>query len=241
MRIAIISDIHGNLPALINVLDDIQAREIQQVYCLGDLTDFAPWPNECIHLIKTLNIPCIQGNHDQWIAEDSAIVSLAHHSPEEARAREIAINHSKAIVTGDNKIFLGELPFQIRLDYRIGNKHWQILLVHAHPDSNNQHLYEDEPDETFALLLEREQADALIMGHTHYSFIKAIDSKWAINCGSVGRSKETNRDASYLIIEICKDRIVPEIIQLDFNKSSVRNAIKDSDIPDFYADFWDAK
>lgn len=241
MRIAIISDIHGNLPALINVLDDIQAREIQQVYCLGDLTDFAPWPNECIHLIKTLNIPCIQGNHDQWIAEDSVVVSLAHHSPEEARVREIAINHSKAIVTGDNKIFLGELPFQIRLDYRIGNKHWQILLVHAHPDSNNQHLYEDEPDETFAFLLEREQADALVMGHTHYSFIKAIDSKWAINCGSVGRSKEANRDASYLIIEICKDRIVPEIIQLDFNKSSVRNAIKNSDIPDFYADFWDAK
>lgn len=64
MNIAVISDIHGNLPALQAVLRDITSRQIDRIYCLGDLVNFAPWPNEVIELIRAENIPTLCGNHD---------------------------------------------------------------------------------------------------------------------------------------------------------------------------------
>ncbi|MEI7489572.1 MAG: metallophosphoesterase family protein, partial [Chryseobacterium sp.] len=67
MQIAIFSDVHGNLPALEVVLNDIEERGIDQKFCLGDLVDFAPWGNKVIEKIKSLNIPCLMGNHDERI------------------------------------------------------------------------------------------------------------------------------------------------------------------------------
>lgn len=75
------------------------------------------------------------------------------------------------------------------------------------------------------------------MGHTHLPFIKDIGKKWAINTGSVGRSKKMCKDATYLLVELHEDRIHVEIIQVPFDIIAVAHEIKASDIPDFYADF----
>lgn len=74
INIAVISDIHGNLIALNEVLNDIQGKKIDQIYCLGDLVDFAPWGNEVIEMIRSSGIPCILGNHDERIAYDQPII-----------------------------------------------------------------------------------------------------------------------------------------------------------------------
>ncbi|HVS97763.1 MAG TPA: metallophosphoesterase, partial [Puia sp.] len=67
MRIAILSDIHANLPALEAVLFDIGQQHADCIYCLGDLVNFAGWDNEVIHLVRQSNIPTVQGNHDEGI------------------------------------------------------------------------------------------------------------------------------------------------------------------------------
>ena len=64
IQIAIISDIHGNIRALEAVMNDIKERKIEQIFCLGDLVDFAPWGNEVIDTLRNKGIPCILGNHD---------------------------------------------------------------------------------------------------------------------------------------------------------------------------------
>lgn len=106
-KIAIISDIHGNLLALQKVLEDLESRNISDIYCLGDLVDFAPWGNEVINLMKAKKIPCLLGNHDERIAYDLPIIPLSHHCEKETANRFMAINHSKKYITDENKQWLG--------------------------------------------------------------------------------------------------------------------------------------
>ena len=237
IQIAIFSDVHGNLPALEVVLNDIRERGITQKFCLGDLVDFAPWGNEVIEKIKENNIPCILGNHDERIAFDLPVTALSKHSEKETAARFAAIDHSKKHITDKNKSFLAELPFHLKLNYKIGKKHWGIQLVHSGLESNDTYLYEFEEDEIFNEILNASQSDVIVMGHTHISFKKEIGEKWAINTGSVGRSKEENRLASYLVMTLDEENILPEIIQLNYPLDEVATQIEWSDIPNYYAGF----
>lgn len=237
IKIAIFSDVHGNLPALEVVLNDIEERGIQQKFCLGDLVDFGPWGNEVIEKIKFLNIPCLMGNHDERIAFDIPVVPLSKHSQEETAARFLAIDHSKKYITKENKIFLSELPFHLKLNYKVAKKHWDIQLVHSNLESNDVYLYENEDDEIFQNMLNESQSDVILMGHTHLSFTKYFNGKWVINAGSVGRSREKNRLASYVILTLNEEKIIPEIIQLNYPLEEVAQKIEKSEIPDYYASF----
>lgn len=238
IQIAIFSDVHGNLPALNAVLEDIERRGIRQKFCLGDLVDFAPWGNEVIEKIRDLNVPCLMGNHDERIAFDIPVVPLSKHSEEETKARFIAIDHSKSSMTEENKKFLSQLPFHLKLNYKIGNRHWNIQLVHSSLSSNDTYLYEAEDNEVFVNMLEESQSDIVVMGHTHLSFKKSFENKkWAVNCGSVGRSKEENRLASYLILTMSQEEIMPEIVQIDYPIEQAVRGIEESDIPNYYASF----
>ncbi|MBP2619286.1 metallophosphoesterase family protein [Chryseobacterium jejuense] len=238
IQIAVFSDVHGNLPALEVVLKDIEQRGIHQKFCLGDLVDFAPWGNEVIETMKSMNIPCLLGNHDERIAFDLSVFPLSKHSEEETKARFIAIDHSKKHITEENKKFLSELPFHLKLNYKVGNKHWSLQLLHSSLESNDNYLYESENDEVFMKMLENSNADLIVMGHTHLSFTKQFENKkWAVNCGSVGRSKEGNRLASYLVLTLDDEKMIPEIVQLSYPLEETARQIEKSGIPDYYASF----
>ncbi len=237
IQIAVISDIHGNLIALNEVLKDIKKRNISQIYCLGDLVDFAPWGNEVISLMKEKGIPCLLGNHDERIAFDLPIVSLPHHGHVETASRELAIKHSKKHITLNNKSWLASLPYNIELTFKLGDSIRRILLVHASLRSNDEYVYESDSKLEMLKQLQIGSIDVLFMGHTHQSFIQKIDNTLFINCGSVGRSKEMDRKASYSVLRLTTGTIKAEIVKIDYNIEHVASEIYASDIPDFYGDF----
>lgn len=242
-RIAIISDIHGNLPALEVVLEDIKQRNIDQIYCLGDLVDFAPWHNEVIECIKELDIPCLMGNHDERIAFDYEVTPLAKHNPEERVARENGIKYTKESIKRENKEFLKTLPERFLLNFTISGKETKILLVHASIRSNDEYIYENHSLADVQSMLAQEKVDIIVMGHTHKPYVRHIEATekspagTLINCGSVGRSRENSPLATYLILHIDEEKIVPEIIKLEYPVNEVIKAIEESPIPNFYADF----
>ncbi|WP_262886551.1 MULTISPECIES: metallophosphoesterase family protein [Sphingobacterium] len=133
IQVAVISDIHGNLTALEHVLTDICQKGIPQIYCLGDLVDFAPWGNEVIFLLKQREIPCLLGNHDELIAFDYPVVPLTHHDAVETANRDIAIAFSKRTISRENKLWLSNLPFELSLTFKIDGIFKRVLLVHATP------------------------------------------------------------------------------------------------------------
>ena len=246
MKIAIISDIHANLPALKAVLKDITLFKPDQVYCLGDLTDAAPWHNEVMEWIQELKIPTIMGNHDERIAFDHPVHSLSKHSLAEQKARLAAINYTKQDITPANKAFLSTLPATLEIELQ----GLRILLVHGSPDSNEEYLYEDTEQSRISQLFEQEQVDVIISGHTHLSYIRylpgsrAQQPKLMINAGSVGRSKEKDRKAAYLQLESIAgvsgiQALKPVIRKVTYPVEETILGIRNSPIPDFYADLFE--
>ncbi|MFZ4929102.1 metallophosphoesterase family protein [Chryseobacterium sp. Mn2064] len=238
IKIAIISDIHANIIALEEVLKDIEQREITQIYCLGDLVDFAPWGNETIHFIRKTGIPCLMGNHDQRIAFNQPITPLGHHNKLETRNRIKAIMHSKKNITEDNKNWLKSLPYNMELTFKTGDIEKKILLVHASLNSNDEYVYENDQKKEIIEQLNKREIDILVMGHTHHSYILEVDFKLIVNCGSVGRSKELDHQATYTILTVQEYSTSAEIIKLDYDTTQVAKAIYSSEIPDFYGDFF---
>lgn len=237
IKIAVISDIHANLIALNEVLNDIKKRSIDQVFCLGDLVDFAPWGNEVIELIRDRKVPCLLGNHDERIAYDQPIIPLPHHDLTETVNREKAIKFSKATISDDNKKWLAELPFQFELVFKLGNRFFRILLVHASVTGNDEYIYEFDSKDAFLNIHNCYKPDVVVMGHTHLSYVQYYGEVLFVNCGSVGRSREKDRKATYTVLTISKDGIEAEICKVDYPITEVANAIYESSIPDYYGDF----
>ena len=237
-RIAIISDLHANLPALNAVLEDLDKKQPDAVFCLGDLVDFAPWPNEVIETIRQRRIPTLMGNHDERIAFDHAIIPLEKHTEQERAARVGAIEYTRRTISADNREFLSGLPREIRISYGTGSSAKRILLVHASARSIDEYVYEDHPEIDLIRMLRKNNADVIVMGHTHLPYIRTFTGrKFAVNTGSVGRSKENGISAAYLMLTIAGSHIRPEIVRVAYPVEETIKAILESAIPDFYAKF----
>lgn len=235
-RFAIFSDVHANLPALDAVLADIGRHAISQCYCLGDVVDFAPWPNEVIARLRERQIPVLRGNHDQRVACDEPVTTMAVHSPEEREARVEAIALSKRVITEENRRWLQALPDSLRLDLPL-----PILLVHASPRSLSEYLYADTTAHTLLAFPQLHDIDALICGHTHFACVREIDRGTSrpllfANPGAVGRIKPGQPQASWLLGEIREGKLTLTVKTVQYDVAQVAKAIRDSEVPDYYAD-----
>ncbi len=194
MRIAVISDIHANLYALINVLEDIDYEKVDTIICLGDLVGYGPHPNEVVAMIKRRNILCIKGNYDNSVTDNE--FSYIRENNINKFCLPWTINELRL----ENLSYLKELPSSITLN--IGNK--KILFVHGSPSSINEYLYLD--GENTEQTLKSLQEDVLVCAHTHLPCTKQVGNKVYINTGSVGKPKIGRPNSTYCLIEMTSEQ-----------------------------------
>ena len=207
-RIAIISDIHGNLEALKSVLDDIKERNINRIFCLGDIIAKGTHQQECVDLVKEKCEVIIKGNCDEYFTSD---IDLSTKTPSEINR----ITWNKNKLNDETKKYLNNLPYCYEF-YMSGRL---VRLVHAHPEKIDKFAGNiDKIDRLYELFLpscntiSNEKADVLIYGHIHTPYVQKIYNRMIINTGSVGnaidvfRNDEKDGDvknttvANYLII-----------------------------------------
>jgi putative phosphoesterase len=232
LKIAIFSDVHGNLPALKTVLSDIKSRGVDRVYCLGDLVGYAPFPNEVIEIVRREEIPTIMGNYDDGVGFDRDECGCAYTKPEEKRLGELSLLWTKAHVTPENKAFLRGLHKEIRFEAE-GKR---FLLVHGSPRKINEYLYEDRPESSFKRLAESVQADVLVYGHTHRPYSKEIDGVIFINDGSAGKPKDGDARACYALIESKGGKVDVIFQRVAYDVAKIATAIRQSELPDHFAE-----
>lgn len=190
MKIAVISDVHANLYALINVLEDIDYEKVDTIICLGDLVGYGPHPNEVIAMIKRRHILCIKGNYDNSVSDNE--FSYIRETDINRFSLPWTVNELRA----ENISYLKNLPSSINID--VMNK--KLLFVHGSPTSINEYLYSDKDNTDEALKNLKE--DVLICAHTHIPCTKQVDDKVYINTGSVGKPKIGRPNSTYCIMEI---------------------------------------
>lgn len=205
MRLAILSDVHANREALESVLADIAAQEIDQLVFLGDIVGFGPDPSWCVDRVAELvaeGALCLRGNHDRVVAAPEGKINSA--------ARRI-IDWTLDRLNARQRLFLGELPFEIHLG--------EALFVHASADQPDQ--WQPISDATAAARsFDACQARLIFCGHRHHAAIYSHDlngkvcaqsiaergafpllasRRWLAVMGSVGQPRDGTQLASYAI------------------------------------------
>jgi putative phosphoesterase len=195
MRLIVLGDIHGNLPALEVALREARAAGYDLICHSGDLVGFAPFPEETVDLVRTLGIAGVRGNVDEAIAAEAE--GLGNGGEGGARAfEERAYVWTLQQVGRLTRRYLGNLPFERRLE--IGGR--RATLLHASPVDTSTRITEQTGDEVLRDLGDIADADMIIFGHTHRPFHRVVDGRHFINVGSVGYPQDGDPRTGFAII-----------------------------------------
>lgn len=192
-KIAIISDLHGNLEATKEVLENIKNRGIDKIICLGDIVAKGTHPNECVDLVRETCFKVVQGNTDRYFSEEHDLGKLP-----ELEQKRILWNQS--LLTEQNKKYLNSLPFSYEF-YMSGSL---IRVFHASPKKNNDVILNLDKIDIKSRLFEPSEntqsnqiADVVLYGHIHHQFLDKLYNKTLINVGSVGNAFDVIRDKEF--------------------------------------------
>ncbi|WP_276495730.1 metallophosphoesterase family protein [Pontibacter litorisediminis] len=250
MRIAFFSDIHANLPALDAVLQDLQQKQPDMVYCLGDLVGYNVWANEVVQLIRQNRIPTIAGNYDEGVGLNSGDCGCAYKSEEDKARGNQSISFTNQILSPANRKYLRELPRHLALEFQPekGEK-LHLLMVHGSPRKINEYLFEDRPESSMVRIMEEARADIMLFGHTHKPYHRKLLSeqgqtyRHAINLGSVGKPKDGDPRACYVLLELDEhstaavaESIKVEFVRVPYDVEQAAQAVEESPLPNEFAD-----
>lgn len=214
MKYAIIADIHANLSALQTVLRDAEQQGCTHHACLGDLVGYGWQPKECVDIIRGLNIPCVQGNHDLYCGTDEPLDGF---NPKAAEA----VQWTREQLTADDRWWLRNLRLVQAVD--------GFTIVHATMNQPAQWGYVF--DKLYAAAnFEHQSTPVCFYGHTHVSVAFIRDSvvrggtyskfkiesgkQYFVNPGSVGQPRDNNPKATYVIYDL--ETQIIELRRLDY-------------------------
>lgn len=179
MRIAIISDIHGNLVALEAVLADLDRFQIDQIVCLGDVAASGPQPHQIVERLQCLNCPVVMGNTDAWLLQPQPSTS----TDEDTRRIEDIDRWCIEQLSPADLLYLQTFPpvLEIQLADRI-----TLCCFHGSPRSNADIVMSTSSDQDLEQMLSPFRAPLMAGGHTHMQMLRRYKDLTIINPGSVG-------------------------------------------------------
>jgi putative phosphoesterase len=187
MKLAVISDIHSNLPALCGAIRDAESRGVEHFVAPGDLVGRGPNPVEVIRLLMERHIPALRGNMER------KLLNFRRKMPKKKShflwtVRQLGSREWE---------YLDELPEELTLNI----EGYDLLIVHGSPISDTDSIYPSITERGLAAKLGNRSPDALICGHTHIPFTKMVRGVRVINSGAVGLSLDGDPRGSYALVE----------------------------------------
>jgi putative phosphoesterase len=231
VKLAVFSDIHGNIHAMEAVWQAIQRQAPDAIYCLGDLVGYGAFPNEVTAFVRDSRVPTVMGNYDDGVGFDRDECGCAYKDDVSHHLGHESLMWSRRETTNEHKAYLRTLEGSIRLEF----DGVRLLLVHGSPRKMNEYLYQDRPQASFERMAAQAEADVLLFGHTHLPYQKQIAGTLFVNAGSVGKPKDGDPRAGFITV----DTEHPETATFHreaYDVASAAAAIRSSALPDAFAD-----
>jgi len=233
MRLAIISDIHGNYEAFKAVVEDIRNSKVDKIVCLGDVATLGPQPNEVIELLKSLECPCITGNHE------SALFDLQNAAKYKIAKPVIPVlEWCKTKLSNKQLNFLNSFKSDIVINFTSKNK---LLCFHGSPMSNIELISSTSPEAQMKRHFYNSEFKYFSGGHSHIQMLRQYNGKLIINPGSVGipfvkipalgKSPSLLPWAEYALLIYAKGSLSADLRRINYSINKLLNVVKKSDMP----------
>ena len=237
LRLAIISDIHGNLVALKAVASAIRKEKVDRVVCLGDVAAVGPQPHQTIAFLRRARWPCIMGNADEslakWMRENYVLAGV----PEEQRQKLLSHDRwTSSQLTVPDRVFLSRFKPTITMGHH-GNT---VLCYHGSPRSTTEGVAATMDDNQLGKLLGGYKATVFAGGHTHTQMVRKFGTSLVINPGSVGlpfvkdsAGRIRNPSwAEYALVTLLDQELKVELRRARYSFSGLERVVRRSDMPD---------
>lgn len=231
MRIALISDLHGNAVALRAVLESIRESHVDRIVCLGDVATLGPSPHDVLDMLADVGCPCIRGNHDDFLL-DADLVERYTSVP----------SITKAITLCREALSAAELSFvatfQPSLDMDMDGT--SLALFHGSPRSNTEDLLATTPEPELDEALGPHRKAVMIGGHTHVQMLRQDRGTLLVNPGSVGLPFEASirsgppkilPHAEYAVVDSKAGAVSVSLRRVPLDRVELRRALEGWDNP----------
>lgn len=225
MKIAFISDIHGNAVALDAVLADVKQKDVDKIYVLGDICYRGPEPKRSLELIQLLDTDVINGNADEWVVRGVRAGEVPDHALE-------LMNTERQWTVG--KLDSSDLHYleNLQTQLTVNVDGIKIAAYHATPDSLFKIVLPNADDETInTSLMKPSDADIYVYAHIHRPYVRYINGKVVMNIGSVGLPFDGLTKASYGLVEINQGNINTSIQRVSYDLEKVIQLYEEVNYP----------
>lgn len=234
MKYAVIADIHSNLEALEVVLADSKEQNCTHYCCIGDVVGYGANPRECLEIVRSMGMPCVKGNHDEYCSMDDTLEGFNPHAAE-------AVQWTRQQLSVEDRQWLRDLRY-VRLVA-------SFSMVHATLDVPQRWGYVFDKLAAAASFTYQNTSvcffghthvpvafirDSMVRGGTYSKFKVEAGRKYFVNVGSVGQPRDLNPKAAYVVYDL--DEGIIELRRLDYDIAKAQKKILDAGLPPRLAD-----
>lgn len=229
-KIAVFGGIYSNHFALSALVEDATRRNVEAIYCLGDLGGFGPNPEKVWPLLEAAGVRSIQGNYEESLSSGAVDCNCGYTDPRDNHFADLSYRYTEEHCSAAFKAWMGEFPKRRRV--RVG--HRELLLVHGSPRKVNEFLFASASPAPFLdVLLTQEQADGLLCTHTGLPWHRPLPSgKDAINVGAIGRpANDGATHVWYAVLTAREAGLDVELVPLAYDWQSLAAEMRAEGLP----------
>jgi putative phosphoesterase len=226
MKVALIGDIHGNLPALEKVLGHAHAHGAESIWNVGDSVGSGPFPDEVVQRLRQDQVLSALGSQDRKILRFTKRQARWRKSKnlKEYLAYKWAYEH----LSKKSRKYLRSLSREVRMKVKGKN----VLLTHVRPGPGKKGLRPETPEKELRQVARQARADLIVCGHTHQPLARQVDEVWFFNPGSVGEIMQEPAQASYALLTIQSQDVDLEHHLVEYDVEPLIAAMRDRGFPD---------